>query len=200
VAPFKARSFVDADQLRRDVWLLPFLDVYVLAGYIKNRSDINVQVTVPRPGPLPGTRQFVIKTRTELEGFVGGGGVTLAGGWRQLFALADVNYTQTDLGFDDRFRALIATFRVGWNGTVGPIPLRLWTGAAYWDTKNTAKSTLEIPDVGSVRFEADQGPKNAWNAVVGVSSAIHRNFELFAEYGFNGSDVTVFVGGLTFRF
>jgi hypothetical protein len=106
--------------------------------------------------------------KTELDGFVGGGGVTLAGGYRQFFITADVNYTQTDMGFDDRFRALIASARVGWNGTVGAIPLRLWLGGAYWATKNTAKATVDVPGEGVVRFEVDQGPKNPWNMVVGI--------------------------------
>ena len=200
VANFKARSVVDAGVAKLDAWLLPFLDLYLLGGYIRNVSDVNIRVTIARPGPLPGTREFQIKTRTDLEGFVGGGGMSLAGGWRQLFAMVDVNYTKTDLGFDDRFRALIASGRVGWNGKVGAVPLRLWAGAAYWDTKNTAKATVDIPDVGRVRFEADQGPKHPWNAVVGVSSAVRRHLELFAEYGFNAADVTFFAGGLTVRF
>jgi hypothetical protein len=150
--------------------------------------------------PLSGSRQFTITTKTELEGFIGGGGLTLAGGYRQFFVMADVNYSQTDMGFDDRFRALIASARAGWNGKVGPVPLRLWAGGAYWDTKNTAEATTDVAGVGSVRFEADQGPKHPWNAVVGVSSAVHRHFELFAEYGFNPGDVTFFAGGLTVRF
>jgi hypothetical protein len=161
---------------------------------------VHIQVDVPRPGPLPGNRQTTIKAKTQLEGFVGGGGLTLAGGYREFFAMLDVNYTQTELGFDDRFRALIVSARVGWNGKVGPIPLRLWGGAAYWDTVNTAKGTVDIPDVGSLRFEADQGPKHPWNAVIGVSAAVHRRLELFAEYGFNFNDVAFFAGGLTFRF
>lgn len=200
VANFKARSTVDAAVVKTDAWLLPFLNVYVLLGYIKNSTEINVEVTVPRPGPLPGSRQFTIKTTAELEGFVGGGGLSLAGGYRELFAMVDVNYTQTELGFDDRFRAVIASGRVGWNGRAGPLPLRLWVGGAFWDTENTARSTVDVPAVGSVRFEADQRPKHPWNAVVGASAAPHRHVELFAEYGFNGDDVTFFAGGLTFRF
>lgn len=200
VANFKARSVVDAGVLKLDAWLLPFLNVYVIGGYIFNDSDVNIRVTVPRPGPLPGTREFLIKAKTELEGFVGGGGLSLAGGYRQFFGMVDINYSQADMGFDDRFHALIASGRVGWSGTVGAIPFRLWTGAAYWGTKNTAKGTVEVPEVGTVRFEADQGPKHPWNAVVGVSSALHRHFELFAEYGFNFSDVQFFAGGLTIRF
>jgi hypothetical protein len=200
VANFKARSTVDAAVIKTDVWLLPFLNVYLLIGYIDNVAKTNIEVTVDRPGPLPGTRQFRITKTTELQAFVGGGGVTLAAGFKQLFVMADVNYTQTDLGFDDRFHALIASARAGWNGQVGPVPLRLWLGAAYWSTRNTARATVSVPDVGAVRFEADQGPRHPWNAVVGVSSALHRRFELFAEYGFGPSDVVFFAGGLTFRF
>jgi hypothetical protein len=200
VVTFKARSFVDAAVVKADAWIFPFLDVYVLLGYIKNTTELNVEVTVPRPGPLPGTRQFTIATKAELEGFVGGGGFSLAGGYRQLFAMMDVNYTQTELGFDNRFRALIASGRVGWNGTVGPLPMRLWVGGAFWDTKNTASSTVDVPGVGVVRFEADQKPTHPWNAVVGASAVVHRHLDLFAEYGFNPGDVTFFAGGLTFRF
>jgi hypothetical protein len=199
LANFEARSIVNAAVVKADAWLFPFANVYVLLGYIHNSSKVNIQVTVPRPPPLSGSQQFTINTKTELEGFIGGG-LTLVGGYRQLFFTGDVNYSQTDLGFDDRFRALIASARVGWNGQVGAIPLRLWIGGAYWDTRNVARATTDIPGIGSVRFEADQGPKNPWNAVVGLSSAIHGNVELFTEYGFSPGDVTFFAGGLTVRF
>ncbi len=199
-ANFKARSIVHAAVVKPDVWLLPFLNVYMLLGYIHNSSETNILVTVPRPPPLSGSRPFTITTKTELEGFIGGGGLTLAGGYRQFFIMADVNYSQTDLGFDDRFKALVASARAGWNGKIGAVPLRLWAGGAHWDTENTAKATTEVPGVGAVRFEADQGPAHPWNAVVGVSSTLHRHVELFAEYGSSPGDVTFFAGGLTFRF
>ena len=51
--------------------------------------------------------------------------------------------------------------------------------------------------MGSVRLEADQGPKHPWNAVLGVSSVAQERFELFAEYVFRPGDVTFFAGGLT---
>lgn len=57
-----------------------------------------------------------------------GGGLSLAGGYRQLFAMMDVNYTQSDVGLDDRFRALIASGRVGWSGRVGPLPCACRSG------------------------------------------------------------------------
>src|SRR5262249_55022534 len=184
VANFKARSYVDAVVVKSDVWLFPFFNLYALLGYIKNSTDLNILVTVPRPPPFSGSRQFTIKTRTQLEGFVGGAGATLAAGYRQFFGMVDANYSHTDLGFDERVRALIASARVGWNGHIGAVPVRLWIGGSYWDTVNTAKATVEVPDVGSVRFEADQGPKHAWNGLVGTSVMLHHHLDFFAEYGF----------------
>ena len=195
-----SNSKVHAALVKGDVWLLPFLNLYALLGYIHNESTSIGHVTVPRPPVLGGNREFDIEIPTEIEGLVGGLGLTLAGGYKQLFVAGDVNYSQTDLGFDDSFSALVASLRTGWHGKVGDVPLRLWVGAAYWDTANTASSTVDVEGIGRVQFEADQGPRNAWNAVLGTSFVLARRWECFAEYGFNLDDVKIFATGVTFRF
>ena len=93
-----SRSHTSVAALRFDAWLLPFLDVYALVGAVINNTTTRGTVTVPRPGPLPGSLTFDVSGKSQLEGFVGGAGVTLAGGYRQFFVLGDVNYTQTDTG------------------------------------------------------------------------------------------------------
>ena len=195
-----SNSKVNVALARVDTWLLPFLNVYGLFGYVHNQSTTLGTVTIPAPGPLPGSRTSNFSAETELDGFVGGGGMTLAAGYRQLFVMADVNYSQTDMGFDDEFSALVASARIGWNGKIADVPTRLWVGAMYWDTANTAASSVEVPDLGFVTFEADQGPKHPWNASVGTSVALSKHFEWFVEYGFNLDDVNMVAAGLTFRF
>ena len=192
-------SDVNAGLLKADAWLLPFLNLYVLGGYIHNESISKGHVTEPRPGPLP-PREFDFTVPTKLDGFVGGGGLTLAAGYQDFFLMLDANYTQTDMGFDDRFRAFVGSARTGWNGKLGSVPTRLWVGGAYWDTANTARSTVDVPAVGRVSFEADQGPRNPWNMVVGGSVVLGRNWDCFLEYGFNFDDVNIVATGLTFRF
>jgi hypothetical protein len=194
-----SNSKVNAALVKGDVWVLPFLNPYVLAGYIHNVSDSKGHVSVPRPGGLP-PREFDFAITTELNGFVAGGGLTLAAGYREFFMMMDANYTQTDIGFDDRFRALVASTRAGWNGKFGDVPVRLWLGAAYWDTKNTAKSTVDVSGVGVVQFEADQGPRNAWNMSVGASMPFSKRWDSFVEYGFNFGDVHILAVGIGFRF
>jgi hypothetical protein len=192
-------SEVDAGVSRFDAWLLPFVNVYALLGYIHNESNTRGTVTIPSLRP-PGSQTFDFAGETTLDGFLGGAGLTLAAGYRDFFLMADANYTQTDMGFDDRFHALIVSFRTGWNGKLCHVPTRLWVGAMYWDTENTAKATVDVPGVGAVSFEADQGPLHPWNASVGASVAFASHWEGAVEYGFNLRDVQVVAASLTFRF
>lgn len=184
-----SRSHVSVALARLDAWLLPFLNVYGLIGYVHNETTTRGTVTIPTLGPRPGSRTFDLSGKTELNGFLGGVGVTLAAGYKNFFLLGDINYSQTDIGFDDRFKALIGSVRTGWNGKVLDTPVRLWAGAMYWGTESTAKATVNVPNVGRVSFEADQGPTHPVNPLVGVSTTLFRRWDAFIEYGFYPPDV-----------
>ena len=193
-------SHVNVAVGRFDAWLLPFLNVYALAGFVSNDTTTRGIVTIPPLTPRGEPRTFNLVKTTDLSGFVGGVGLTAAAGWREFFILADFNFSQTDIGFDDPFRALIGTVRAGWNGALLGAPIRLWVGGTYWGTSGTAKATVNVPDVGSVTFAADQGPLHPLNALVGANVTLFKRWELFAEYGFNFDDVDVVAAGLSFRF
>jgi hypothetical protein len=193
-------SHVSVAVARFDAWLLPFLNVYLMAGYVANNTTTRGELTIPRPGRLPGERTFNLTAKTELEGFMGGGGLTLAAGYRSFFVMGDVNYSQTDIGFDDRFKALIGSVRTGWNGKILDVPVRLWVGGVYWGTRSTARSSVDVVGVGKVAFEADQGPEHPLNAMIGAQVTLFKRWDLFAEYGTNAKDVQTIAAGLTFRF
>jgi hypothetical protein len=195
-----SRSHVNVGLGRFDMFLFPFLDLYTLLGYVQNSSTTQGIVTVPRPGPIPGFRVFPFTAGTNIDGFVGGFGAALGAGYKQFFAALDANWAQTDLGFDDAFRAVIASVRGGWNGKIGHVPVRLWTGVAYWDTACTASSTVFVPNVGLVSFEADQGPTNPWNMIFGGQVSVHKNFDLMVEYGTDYDRMQYVAAALTFRF
>ena len=184
--------------LKLDTWILPFLNVYGLLGYVYNESKTNVHATVPRPGG--GTFDFDLDVDTTLDGFVGGAGITLAGGYKDFFVVLDSNYSKTDIGFDDRFRALTASLRTGLQGELGDVPAQFWTGVAYWDTANVAKSTTDVPGVGVVAFEADQGPEYPWLLDFGSNLRISRQFEFFIDVAFDFHGGVVASIGPVFRF
>ena len=183
-----------------DAWLLPFMNVYALVGYVYNVSDTHLAVTLPQPGPAPGVIQSNREVETELEGLIGGAGMTLAGGWRNFFMVADISYVQTDLGFDDDFTALIASVRTGWTGNLNGVPVQIWGGIGNWDTAATAKGHVDIEGVGRLDFEADQEPHTPWIYDIGSNIMINKRVQLFVDVGFDFEGAYVFVVGPTYRF
>src|SRR5262245_59602450 len=74
------------------------------------------------------------------------------------------------------------------------------SGRNVLGTSGTAKARVNVPDVGSVTFAADQGPLHPLNALVGATVTLFKRLELFAEYSFNFDDVHVVAAGVSFRF
>src|SRR5687768_5679692 len=74
--------------LKFDVFVLPFLNVYALVGYVHNQSDTHVDITLETPGPGGGEVVYKSRISTELDGVIGGLGFALAGGYRNFFLVA----------------------------------------------------------------------------------------------------------------
>ena len=108
-----SKSHVNVVVARFDAGLLPFVDVYGLAGSVWNNTTTKGTATVPTQASRSASQSFNVSATTDLDGFVGGLGLTAAVGYRSLFLLGDVNYSQTDIGFDDKFKALIGSIRTG---------------------------------------------------------------------------------------
>jgi hypothetical protein len=185
-AQLSSTSTVDNENLKLDLWLLPFVNLYAVVGYVKNHSDTRIDVTLPPLLPGGPTRRHTLTVPTELEGSVGGLGMTLAGGYGPYFMTYDVNFDQADLGFDNRFKAVITSIRGGWNGTAGARPLRLWASVTDWNTFATATGTIDDPDGGTLAFEVDQGPAYRTTYGVGGQYSWRPWLELAVDGGTDG--------------
>jgi len=199
-ATLGSSSDVFNSNFRFDTWLLPFLNVYALVGYVHNESATTLHVTLPGPGPLPGNIEREATIDTSLDGYVGGLGMTLAAGYKSFFMVADYNYNRADLGFDDAFTAKIGSIRAGWQGKVGGRALQTWLGAGNWDTAATAKGHADLEDGRRLVFEADQHPHTKWMYEVGVNFFPTKSWQVFADFAadFNGGYAVIL--GPTFRF
>lgn len=185
-AQLSASSKVDNYNIKADFWLLPFLNLYAIAGTIDNKSNTTIAVTVPPLVPNGEPRVRTITVPTSLDGSVGGVGMTLAGGYRWFFGAIDVNWARADLGFDDQFKAVVASARVGWNGKAGKRPLRLWLNATHWDTFFEVKGSIVDPDDGStLAFEVDQGPAKPWTYGVGMQYGVRPWLDLAVDSGWD---------------
>ena len=181
--------------LKFDAWVLPFLNVYALVGYVHNNSLTHAHVTV-----LPGGPGSDTDIETELDGMVGGVGLTLAGGYKHFFAVVDYNYNKADLGFDENFTATIASLRAGWMGNLGDHPTQIWLGVGNWDTAATAKGHGTLEDGTRLTFEADQKPKTNWMYDIGINFEFSKRFQLVVDVGADFDGGYLFVIAPTYRF
>jgi hypothetical protein len=177
---------VDNVNLKLDMWLLPFLNVYGIVGKVWNDSRTHIDVTLPPVLPGGPGRSLKATVPTSLEGTVKGMGVTIAGGYESFFGALDANVAKADLGFDERFKATIISARAGWNGTADSRPLRVWGSVTYWDTFAVAKGTVADPDGGTLRFEVEQGPKHPWTYGIGFSYSPRKWLDLAVDVGSDG--------------
>ncbi|HJQ98066.1 MAG TPA: hypothetical protein VJ826_07100 [Candidatus Polarisedimenticolaceae bacterium] len=182
-------SRVDNVNLKADVWILPFLNLYAIVGGIWNESQTTIDVMLPPLLPGGAPREKTLTVPTEMTGTVGGLGMTLAGGYGPLFFAADVNAARADLGFDDEFKAVVTSVRGGWNGRAGSRPFRAWVNATYWDTFAEATGTVTDPDDGgTLKFEVDQGPVHPWTFGLGSAYSPTKWLDIAVDTGtdFNG--------------
>jgi len=185
-AQLSSSSRVDNLNFKLDAWILPFFNVYLIAGYVWNESDTRIDIALPPLLPGGPTRQRDVTVPTAIEGSVGGIGLTLAGGYGPYFMTYDANFAQADLGFDDKFKAVVTSIRGGWNGKAGARPLRAWASVTDWNTFATATGSVADPDGGTLSFQVDQGPAYRYTYGAGAMYGAARWLEFAADAGTDG--------------
>jgi hypothetical protein len=163
-----------------DAWLLPFVDVHgMLAHTWGTASDINPTVA---PGILPPG--IAIPSSQDYGGTSYGGGVTLAIGYKRMFASYDITYSSTAVDLlDDRVTALSQSIRAGVKLGSGKVRTALYGGAMHESIRSTLSGTGLIPNLNPA-FSLDLAPQEPWNALAGAAIELTPRFVIIAEGGF----------------
>lgn len=161
IAVGQTRQRSKTENLRLDMWVFPFLNIYGLVGYTKGSSLSNVSVDAD-PSRYTGIDRIIassvhrlnqsgdlqnIDFALDFEGRTWGTGFTLAGGYKNWFTLVDTNYTRTEFDIlDGKISAVTISPRVGYRfempGISGPSHLSLWLGAMYQNVDQEFKGSL----------------------------------------------------------
>lgn len=149
------------ENLRLDMWVFPFLNIYGLVGHTRGSSVSNVSVDAD-PSRYTGVDRVIASSVHQLyqsgqlqdidfildfKGTTWGTGITLAGGYQNWFALVDTNYTRTDFDIlDGKISALTVSPRVGYRfsfqGPAGQSHLAVWIGTMYQDVQQEFRGSL----------------------------------------------------------
>lgn len=221
------RSQVHATNVRADLWLFPFLNVYVLGNYIiESQTDTSI------------SQPFAFTAGAKQPGVGGGFGTTVAVGFAGFFGTLDLNFSWNKMEkLADPVSTILFTPRVGKNfGKVGPLNLTLWVGAMRQQIGSSTLGSIRlreaIPEpteefvdqvtdwyggLGPVQqrtferiVEGIQGADpeihyrmnkhlaSPWNMTIGTDIGLTDDFFVRMEVGFIGR--TQFIGGINYRF
>ena len=178
--------------LKLDVWLTPFLNVFGVLGYVDGDTVVDFS-QAPITG-LPISQLPPIS----YDGTVYGGGVNLIYGSDKWFGALTTTWTEADLSgdFDSSVTSLAIQPRLGlirdkW---------QFWVGGMYLDTEEDHSGSIDfrIPGVPLVPFSVELEGAKKWNTAVGVGYTFSTRAHLTLEFGFGDRDHTLF--NYTFRF
>jgi len=194
VALGDSSSDTDITNLRFDVWVLPFLNVYALGAKLEGTAV--TEMTLDFPGPIIPAQTLVIEEA--YEGNVLGLGMTFVYGYKNFIASLDVNYTETDLDLvASKIDTLLITPRIGFTSRVMDMPYSIMLGASYMDLAQTL--TIEQELNGQVLTTLlDTDTAKEWNTVVTAQLELDQHWQLVLDAGFNDRDTLT--GTLTYRF
>ena len=196
----KLESRVTTTTAKIDAWLLPFLNVYGVAGYVDGETTASGFSV----GGLPPELASLLPNSFAIaySGSTYGVGGTLAAGYNQFFAALDANYTESDLDIgDSTIEAFVISPRVGITGDLGGLNGALYVGAMYQDVDEQQNGTVKFPIMGTsvpVGYDVISAAKEEWNYLVGANLKASESWNYGIEVGF--SDRTHVMATLNYRF
>ena len=172
---------IDETNFKFDAWLLPWLNVFGIAGKLDGETDVDFSALGPAL-PLPFTKLTI-----EYDGEVYGGGAVVAGGNDRFFGSVTAILTNTSLSgdFDSSADAFVLQPRFGVHNRRGA----LYVGAMYQEATEEHKGTIGLPLIPGlppipVAFEVELRQKDDWNWLAGGTVALAEHWTLQAEAGF----------------
>ena len=196
----KLESRATSTTAKIDAWVLPFLNVYGVAGYVDGETTASGFSVGGLPPELASLlpNSFAIS----YSGPVYGVGGTLAAGYNQFFASLDANYTESDLDIgDSTIEAFVISPRIGITGDLGGLSGALYVGAMYQDVDEQQNGTVKFPIAGvsvPVGYDVISAAKEEWNYLVGANLKASESWNYGIEVGF--SDRTHVMATLNYRF
>jgi hypothetical protein len=206
-----ARAHDRANTFRLDLWLLPFANIYGIFGYINGEAELDLDIGQVAGG-IPGLPPILAPGRTidlniDYNGTTFGGGMTLAGGYKDFFVSLDGNYTYSNIDVaDSQIKTYTLSPRLGLlvDSAVIPGNLALWVGGMYMRYKQTVTDDVNLKDFDSslpsiiLDFKLDVENEQPWNFLFGGQWEITKRWQFMAEGGVG--DRNQVVTGLYFRF
>ncbi len=139
----KVTADIQNINVRTDVWLLPFLDLYGLFGMLSAQTKVGIGNIMDKPVDL--------NTEANFHGYEYGFGGMLTGGVRSIFFSLDASYIWTHLdGLKDDNSVVNLGLRTGYVFHFEKNPeknISVWTGTTRVFLSSMTEGTIKLADV-----------------------------------------------------
>ena len=149
--------------VKGDVWVLPFLNFTVIGGYINGKTDVSLVLT-DEMKELLDLEVDEIRFSTEVNGPMMGGGIILAGGYKNLFATVNAMFISQYVNEANvSVNALAVTPMLGWRF---PKLINIMAGAQYQIYDSNISGSI---DLGGENLNYDVTLRaTEWNFLIGL--------------------------------
>jgi len=170
------KSRINEANLKLDVWVLPFLNLFAIVGRVEENTKVNNI-------PFPQMSSVVYKD----EGNLYGGGATLVYGIKHFWASLTVADSYADLNKSDSWiQAFVLTPKVGaridtpWPGK----GLNVWVGGTFQKAEEEHSGDWDVPGLGSLKYDVKLKEKEPLNVIAGFGTDLWGRVAMEVEFGF----------------
>ncbi len=191
-------------QVRPNVWVFPFLNVYGIIGYSKGVISPNLVVPYIVIENVPFVDSLVIDSTFEIHddiAYVGlnyGVGATFSMGFNSFFVMVDYNYTIIEpTDFDENLKNHFFSPKIG--AFIGNKKRKsfgaLWLGAMYMHNDQAFSGKIDVDEINpdlvfflgeKATYSGKISANKRWNFVIGGSWVISHHHHIVIEAGFIG--------------
>lgn len=205
-----AESNTRTKQVRADLWVLPFLNVFGALGKVEGEVPLDVVVDLNATGlcpPILTCKTVGASFEAGVDTYTATLGLTGVYGWDNWFVSVSASFTDSFGGnTDDAVRSVSVSGRVGRRWAFGPgHMISPFVGVSYLDIDQVVEGVARLRDAFpdgddlSVRYRASISNQDKWSGVVGLNLGFIQGFSVAGEYNYSGNSER-FVVSTTYRF
>jgi hypothetical protein len=176
---------IDHAHIKFDYDVLPFLNLFALAGWVDGQTSLNASGTLTQATLPPTVIPISLPFQIDYDGFVYGIGTTLSYGGENWFTSLTALYTRTDVDVrNSDIDAFAIMPRVGykWNA------LTVWIGAMYLETDEEHQGIYNVnlgPPIGAVpvSYSLNLQQEEEINFLIGLNYEFSENWNATLEAG-----------------
>lgn len=191
----KAKTSNKSKLLRADLWVFPFLNLYGLIGQTQGNTSAKLDIKI-------FNINYPYNLNVHYKEITYGGGITLAGGYKNFFSLIDFNYTKTSLKIiKGDVTSLIISPRVGYQFDIGDVKTAFWIGGMFQNIKETLSGDLDkVIDfpIKDIKFKVKESSSLPWSTNFGMRIQLKQSIEIMGEIGIGKGKISTFSVGYRF--